>query len=454
MDEIDLAHKIYLSKQRKAKDASVQADPATAIPSGLRGMTAVASEAGTIDASIAGKDVRKTLEQIDDLEVVESNVTLANKEGPAQVKFKYGRNSTAEIDAGAKSVEKASRKKGDVKRPGKSVRVSYPSHSKRASVVRGKQPETSSDTPYYDSNTDKENQPIQPTDRGAPTDTVSKPSIRPKSALRSSSYGTQSPAEQRQSSTLSEEVTNLTVPDDANQHSTPDMKPSSVEHNPPETKGRPGSVFIPRTPAMPTYHDLQTKSNPELAAQLIARALRVDFVYFMRLTPITAKSPNTTGYPNAEVNLELLGCYGLPFPTISFSPFTHLEALRSELGMIYYSNTQEDGNTTDDSISNAKDNFRVGIVVPVWREYPRSSLTSASTSTRARASSSRGSTGKRQSIGSTTTTGTTTTTIANLRESCKKGVVVGVFSKRGDRQTFTRIEREYLKEWVSLRDHL
>jgi hypothetical protein len=32
--------------------------------------------------------------------------------------------------------------------------------------------------------------------------------------------------------------------------------------------------------------------------------------------------------------------------------------------------------------------------------------------------------------------------------------VVGVFSKRGERKSFTRIEREYLKEWVSLRDHL
>jgi len=41
-----------------------------------------------------------------------------------------------------------------------------------------------------------------------------------------------------------------------------------------------------------------------------------------------------------------------------------------------------------------------------------------------------------------------------LREGCKKGVVVGVFSRREERNDFTRIEREYLKEWVSLRDHL
>jgi hypothetical protein len=199
---------------------------------------------------------------------------------------------------------------------------------------------------------------------------------------------------------------------------------------------------------MPTYRDLQTKSNPELAAQLIARALRVDFVYFMRLTPITPKQPNTTGYPNSQVNLDLIGCYGLPFPTISFSPFTHLEALRSDLGMIYYSNTHdENGMTSDDSLSNAKDNFRVGIVVPVWREYPRSSLTG--TSPKAKGGSRPSGSGRRSSDSIATST-----TIASLRENCRKGVVVGVFSKRGERKTFTRIEREYLKEWVSLRDHL
>jgi hypothetical protein len=234
-----------------------------------------------------------------------------------------------------------------------------------------------------------------------------------------------------------------------------DSKTSSLEHNPltfkDDEKDQKGST-IPVTPAMPTYFDLQTKSNPELAAQLIARALRVDFVYFMRLTPITAKHPNHTGYPNSEVNMELLGSYGLPFPALSFSPFTHLEALRSELGMIYYSQkSEEEGNTSDDSLANAKDFFKVGIVVPVWREYPRSSLTSSTASTKARAGSSKDSSiGRQGSIGSTETS----TTIASLRENCRKGVVVGVFSKRGERKTFTRIEREYLKEWVSLRDHL
>ena len=150
--------------------------------------------------------------------------------------------------------------------------------------------------------------------------------------------------------------------------------------------------------------------------------------------------------------MELLGSYGLPFPALSFSPFTHLEALRSELGMIYYSQkSEEEGNTSDDSLANAKDFFKVGIVVPVWREYPRSSLASSTASTKARAGSSKDSSiGRQGSIGSTETS----TTIASLRENCRKGVVVGVFSKRGERKTFTRIEREYLKEWVSLRDHL
>jgi len=48
----------------------------------------------------------------------------------------------------------------------------------------------------------------------------------------------------------------------------------------------------------------------------------------------------------------------------------------------------------------------------------------------------------------------TSTTIARLRKGCKKGVVVGAFSKGGDRKRFTGEETEYLKNWVSLRDHV
>jgi len=447
MDEIELAMR---SRAPKHRDESVQTDPAKEVPTSLRGMTAVASEAGTINAAIAGKDIRKSIDVLDTFDVVETATTLADKEGLAQLKFKYGRNTGAEMEEGAKGVEKAARKTAESKRPlGKTVKVASPVYSRRSSYSKGKAPESSST--YADVTKAKRYSRPSELQRN-PSDVEPKPFLGPKSNLRHQSYDS---SNRSASSDSEESVKDLAIPITPHDIDA-DSKTSSLEHNPlsstEQDKSRNGSM-IPRTPAMPTYFDLQTKSNPELAAQLIARALRVDFVYFMRLTPITAKNPNNTGYPDSEVNLEVLGSYGLPFPALSFSPFTHLEALRSELGMIYYSQKSEDeeGTASDDSLSNAKDFFKVGIVVPVWREYPRSSLTSSTTSTRARAGSSRGSTtGKRGSTGSTGTS----TTIASLRENCKKGVVVGVFSKRGERKTFTRIEREYLKEWVSLRDHL
>jgi len=461
MDEIELAHKMRHAKDRKTKDSGAQTESSNQVLKELRGMAAISAEAGTINIPSAGKRIQQKTNPLDEYDVIESNVILAGKGGEAPVKFKYGRNSTSEIEVGARKVERASRKRGESRKTGKAVRVARSSHSRRNREKQsGKQPETSSDTPYYDYNTDKENRPEKPRGHSSSekqhssSEEQSKPTVHPKSALRTSYYGTQSPADKRASASLSDEVTNLAIPADEKQEEQrtpgkhPEAQSSSLESDPPETKPHSTSVFIPRTPAMPTYYDIQTRSNPELASQLIARALRVDFVYFMRLTPVSTRNPNTTGYPNAEVNLEMLGCYGLPFPTISFSPFTHLEALRSELGMIYYSSAGDDGTTTDDSVANARDHFKVGIVVPVWREYPRSSLTATA---KARAQAARAT--YRRSTGSSTTAATSTT-ITTLRESCKKGVVVGVFSKRGDRRTFTRIEREYLKEWVSLRDHL
>lgn len=434
MDEIELAMKTRKNeaRQERANDAS------KSVPAELRGMTAVASEAGQIDPAIAGKDINKHLQAMDDqFDVVESAVTLAEKRGAAHLKFKYGRNTAVEIEAGVKEVEKAKRKVGDPKPRAKPVKVTHPTYWSSA-----KQTETAA--PYVDSS--KETRTTKPAESRGSAGTDNRPSVREKSHLRQKSYESSNP---RRTSDSEDSVNDLAVPF-PRQHLSPTAK--GLERKTPTTKDEKGKSMCPRTPAMPTYLELQTKSNPELAAQLIARALRVEFVYFMRLTPITAKSPNTTGYDHAEVNMEILGAYGLPFPSISFSPFTHLEALRSELGMIYYSNTPDDADATDDSISVAEDNFRVGIVVPVWREYPRSSLTSSAASMRARTSSSRGSAGKDESIGGSSTA--TSTTIASLRESCTKGVVVGVFSKRRERKTFTRIEREYLKEWASLRDHL
>jgi hypothetical protein len=220
--------------------------------------------------------------------------------------------------------------------------------------------------------------------------------------------------------------------------------------------------MIPRTPAMPSEAELQTKSNPELACQLIARALRVDFVYFMRLSPVTLTSPNRTGDPASEINMEILGCFGLPYPELNFKPEIHLEALRSESG-VQYDNTGD----ADASVLNHKDYFRLGMVVPVWRDFP-TSLSRAGTVTESVTSSTKAqvgsmpevdcrpgsssSAGRRRSWGASSVS--TSATVRRMREGCRAGVVVGVFSKRMDRNTFTTIEKEYLKEWISLKDHV
>jgi hypothetical protein len=436
MDEIDLAMRMRQAKPRGA--VIPVSDPSTSVPVELRGLTAIASEAGTIDASIAGKDVKNALEAMDDFEVMDSAVTMAEKEGKTKLKFRYGRNNTAEIEAGAKGVTKASRKTDKGTRPETFGKVQSRSQKNNS---RAQCPQTSTghniDTEEYSG-------------RGYASDSEIRPPIQPKSELRTASYVATTAQEDATQNRNTMSSDDFNMQDIVQRDLEKERLSSSLEHDPPSSKedsdSRVSATFS-RASAMPAYSNLRTKSNPELAAQLIARALRVDFVYFMRLTPITAKYPNMTPYENAEVNLQLLGSYGLPFAEMAFSPFLHLEALRSELGMTY-TNDLGDGNESDDSLIKAKDFYRLGLVIPVWREYPRLSVASSTNSMKAIAGSSHGSTGgRRSSIG-------TSTTMSSLRESCKKGVVVGVFSKRGERRTFSRVEREYLKQWVSLRDHL
>lgn len=436
MDEIDLA--MRTGQANNQEEPNAVSDPSASLPAELRGMTAVASQAGTIDATIAGKDIKRALEAMDDLDVVDTAVIMVEKDSEDHIKFRYGRNTTAEIEVGAKGVEKASRTPAAKRSSGKSVKIQHPEQSEKAN---GKRPQNSQD------DVEREDRG----DHGYASDSDIRPPVRPKSNLRTASYGTT--AFQTQNTQNHDSVTSVSfdIPDDLKQNLETEALSFSLEHNPPSSKEetRKVSAMISRIPALPTYYELQTKSNPELAAQLIARSLRVDFVYFMRLTPITAKSPNATPYLNAEVNLELLGSYGLPFPEMAFSPFLHLEALRSELGMLYNNDAGGDGYESDDSIIHARDFYRIGLVVPVWREYPSTSL---ATSSEAKTSRDSYKTSNRKSLESGGVH--TSSTIPNLRETCRKGVVVGVFSKSGQRGTFTTDEREYLKQWVSLRDHL
>jgi hypothetical protein len=438
MDEIDDAMRARPSKDRG--DGSPVTGAPASVPAELRGMTAIASEAGTIDATIAGKDIKTVVETMDNFEVVDTAITMAEKDRDARLKFRYGRNTTTEIEAAAKSAEKASRNGGKTNRPRKAVKIEYPI---RTSSINAKHPESSTGN-YIDTE--------QYGGREYSSDSEIRFAVPHKSALRTTSsydkHTARDPTTRKGNSISSDHF-------DITDNCIHNLEQTSAEHEPPfpeeDSNYKKHSTTIPQNPAKPTHREVQTKSSPELVAKVIARALKVDFVYFMRLTPITAKSPNKTPFLNAEVNMELLGSYGLPFPEMPFSPFLHLEALRSELGMVYYNNPS-DGSEYDENMIKARDFYRVGLVVPVWREYSRSSLTSSMNSMKAQLGSSRDSCrSEGRSVAASSIC--TSSTISNLRDSCKKGVVVGAFSKRA-RKEFTNEEREYLKQWVSLRDHL
>jgi hypothetical protein len=446
MDEIDLAMRTRRAKNRK--EALAKLDPSASVPSELLGLTAVASEAGMINPALAGKDIKRAVKALDNFDIVETSVTMKQKEGDGRpIKFRYGRNNTPQIEASARGVENASRTAMPVKRA--QVQKPLPKEPRPIHAHRGRARRPDSATP---SDLEREFDGH----RGYSSDSELTPPVRPKSALRAvSSVGRTSPPATTEPATKTESSAEDTVS-------------SSLEHHPPTSQdlidGENSAIF--RTPTMPSEFELQTKSNTELAAQLIARALRVDFVYFMRLSPITATSLNGASDPASEINMEILGCYGLPFPELNFKLDLHLAALRSESG-ITYDNTAE-FDSKDDGIVNNKDYFRIGIVVPVWRDYPTPSRTgtvtgSVTSSTKAQVgtaseadcrpgSSSSVGGGVRQSVGASSVT--TNTTVRRLRESCRSGVVVGVFTKRLDRNTFTTIEKEYLMEWVSLKDHL
>ena len=440
MDEIDLAMRTRRAKNRK--EALAKLDPSTSIPHELRGLTAIASEAGTINPTFVGKDVKRAVKALDDFDVVETAVTLATKGGDGgPIKFRYGRNDTPAIDASVKGVQRASRN-GSVKRvqvqrvPLKEQR---PTHAKAALVRR---PESALPGHF-----EKEFDDL----RGYSSEPEVKPPVRPKSALRTVANGL---------------VSSPTTPTEP---ATKDASSSSLEPHQTTSKDdldHKSSPVAARTPAIPSEFELKTKSNPELACQLIARALRVDFVYFMRLSPVATTFPNRTSDPASEINMELLGCYGLPFPELNFKPGIHLEALRTESGVMY-DNTAETDDGNEDSVVNNKDYFRIGVVMPVWRDYP-SPLSRAGTVTESLTRSTSAQVGTASEVdcrpGSSSSVGrprsagassvSTSTTIRRLRESCRAGVVVGVFSKRMDRNTFTTIEKEYLKEWISLKDHV
>jgi len=450
MDEIELAMKTRETKERSETTPTETRDSSHPIPPQLRGMTAVASEAGTIDPVKAGKDINSAVKSLEELDVVETAVTLSEKGGAAQLKFKYGRNTAEHMEASAKGVENATRKVTSPKKPKRPVKLDYPMPLDRASSER--RPGNKDPTKRF---SEGYRRPGTSLDRGYSSDPES-PNLRPRRFSRGQSYS----AHDDESDAQARQVQNLTIltnkPPAVSRRETKSQVSSSLEHEPP-TKPDPcdrnvsSTEGIPCTPAMPSLSDWQNKHTMELAANLIARSLTVDFVYFMRLTPVTAKSPNRTGHPGAEVNLDLLGSYGLPYEGIDFSPFSHLDALRSEVGLTYNFPAFSGGQTGE--TADARDSFQIGVILPVWREYSRSSAAALMASMKSKKAAIHKLAGVVTSgKGSGSAGGAGGMSVQTLRQSCRKGVVVGVFSRRGDRKEFSQTERSYLKQWVTLRD--
>ena len=428
MDEIDHAMRTRQAKNRA--EANPIVDPSTVIPAELHGMTAVASEAGTIDTTKAGEDIEKAVQVLDDFDVVDTAVTLAEKDGNAQLKFRYGRNNTAEIEARAKGVEKATRPTGEIRRHGRVVKVVYPAYIHRMAYSRGKRPETSSSSHY-----DRDRRHSSPRH----SDSEVRPLVRPKSNLRARSYN---PPGSRDALS-SDDYDSRNYDYELNRLS------SSLEHYPPSKNGHSISSKILQPPGILTFPEVHTKTNPELAAHLIAGALWLDFVYFMQISPFDETLPSAYSDPNREINMDLIGSYGLPFRNIVFDAQLHLKALRNNKG-VSYDPTSDLENPIYENMVSTKDYFSFGLVVPLWRDYDRTSLASSTTtsSAKARVGSSADSV---NDLGFNDGVSTRRMT-RNLKEKCRSGVVLGVFSNR--RSRLNEEDVKYLKGWKSLRGHV
>ncbi|ODQ50981.1 hypothetical protein SAICODRAFT_9310 [Saitoella complicata NRRL Y-17804] len=119
----------------------------------------------------------------------------------------------------------------------------------------------------------------------------------------------------------------------------------------------------------------QTLPPAQLAVQLIAQTLRLDFVYILRISP-QRNQANTSGATSrggrggnnlivdaaAGITTELLAEVGMPRPPPVFDGSLHLRALRSDGGLIYQNPDNDEGDNTDPAA------FKVGILMPLWRE--------------------------------------------------------------------------------------
>ncbi|KAG5437883.1 hypothetical protein PCANB_000598 [Pneumocystis canis] len=102
-------------------------------------------------------------------------------------------------------------------------------------------------------------------------------------------------------------------------------------------------------------------SQPSVfATHVIACTLGLDLVYIVQISPDNCASLESQNKnKSSTVSLDIIASCGLPYPPPVLDPVLHLRALRSESGLIY----RNPFNLNDDC-----SDYKVGILVPLWRD--------------------------------------------------------------------------------------
>jgi len=105
-------------------------------------------------------------------------------------------------------------------------------------------------------------------------------------------------------------------------------------------------------------------AEPSFATSIIARSLNYDFVYLLRVSPVTSQEPKILPFEQEYVgdnfHTKVLVAHGLPNPLPVFDANLHLRALRSVGGLVYQNPAKSQD---EDDVG-----FRSGILLPLLRD--------------------------------------------------------------------------------------
>ncbi|RPA89878.1 hypothetical protein L873DRAFT_1783462 [Choiromyces venosus 120613-1] len=105
-------------------------------------------------------------------------------------------------------------------------------------------------------------------------------------------------------------------------------------------------------------------AESSFATSIIAQSLNYDFVYLLRVSPVTPQEPRILPiepeYAGDNFHTKVLVAHGLPSPLPVFDPNLHLRALRSAGGLVYQNPAKSQD---EDDVG-----FRSGILLPLLRD--------------------------------------------------------------------------------------